>query len=115
MTSDDDTTPNGSRRTQRIRRRRTWRRWLLLGVAAALVVSGTAYAVTGPLRPGDDSASSRPHATHDAPAGVAASGVEHSCRAPLNPLDPLRLWIGGGPLAGALGPALGELAGKSGI
>jgi len=115
MPSDDDTTLNGSRRAQRIRRRRSWRRWLLLGVAAALVVSGTAYAVTGPLRPGDDTASSGPHATHVAPTSVAASGVEHSCRAPLNPVDPLRLWIGGDSLAGSLGPALGELAGKSGI
>jgi hypothetical protein len=115
MPSDDDTTPNGSRREQRIRRRRRWRRWLLLGVAAALLVSGTAYAVTGPLSPGDDTASSRTDATHDSSAGIAASGVEHSCRAPLNPLDPLRLWIGGDSLAGSLGPALGELAGKSGI
>jgi uncharacterized protein len=109
----DNSTPNEWRRLQRMRRRRSWRRRALLGVAAALLATGTAYAVTGPLRPGDDTAA-RTHATRDAPPGIVASG-EQSCRAPLNPQEPLRLWIGGDSLAGSLGPSLGELAGKSGI
>lgn len=37
------------------------------------------------------------------------------CRSPLNPADPLRLWIGGDSLAGSLGPSLGDLTGKSGV
>ena len=37
------------------------------------------------------------------------------CRSPLNPDDPLRLWIGGDSLAGSLGPSLGDLTGKSGV
>jgi uncharacterized protein len=99
---------------QRTRRHRSWRRRAVLGVAAALVATGTAYAVIGPLRPGDDSAG-RTDATREASPDVVASGGEQSCRAPLNPLQPLRLWIGGDSLAGSLGPSLGELAGKSGI
>ncbi len=35
--------------------------------------------------------------------------------APLNPDDPLRLWVGGDSLVGSLGPSLGELAGKTGV
>jgi uncharacterized protein len=111
----DDTTPNASRREQRVRRRRRWRRWLLLGVATALVVTGTAYAVTGPLRPDDDKSAARTEATRPAPVGVAPPEVEHACRSPLNPLEPLRLWIGGDSLAGSLGPSLGALTGKSGV
>jgi uncharacterized protein len=112
--SSDDTTLSGSRRDQRVRRRR-WRRWLVVGVATALVVTGTAYAVTGPLRPDDDKTAARTAPTRPAPAGVSAPEVEHRCRSPLNPLDPLRLWIGGDSLAGSLGPSLGERTGKSGI
>jgi hypothetical protein len=116
MPSDDDTitAANGSRRAQRIRRRRRWRRRLLLGVAVALLLTGTAYAVTGPLRPGDDDAGSRTSATPPSAAGSVPAS-EQACRAPLSPLDPLRLWIGGDSLAGSLGPSLGELAGKSGV
>jgi uncharacterized protein len=108
----DDTTLHASRRDQRVRRRHRWRRWLLLGVATALVVTGTAYALTGPLRPDEDKNAAR---TQPAPVGVAAPDVERPCRSPLNPREPLRLWIGGDSLAGSLGPSLGELTGKSGI
>jgi hypothetical protein len=112
----DDTLPNVTRREHPTRRRRRWRRRVLLGVAAALLVGGTAYAVTGPLRPeDDDKTAARNDATHEVPAGVVAPDVQHSCRTPLTPLDPLRLWIGGDSLAGSLGPSLGELTGKSGI
>jgi hypothetical protein len=38
-----------------------------------------------------------------------------SCREPLVPDDPLRLWIGGDSLAGTLGPALGEQAAETGV
>lgn len=109
----DETAPNGSRQEQRVRRRR--RRWLVLGVATALVVTATAYAVTGPLRPDDDKAARRSGPTRPTPVGVAPPEVEHRCRSPLHPSDPLRLWVGGDSLAGSLGPSLGELTGKSGV
>ena len=34
---------------------------------------------------------------------------------PLSHAEPLRLWVGGDSLAGALGPALGDLAGATGV
>src|SRR6266511_1953074 len=114
MPSDDDTITNGSRRVQRARRRRSWQWRLLIGVVGTLLVGGTAFAVTGPLRDDGDSAASRSDAGHPATTAAAAP-VEQHCRTPLNPLDPLRLWIGGDSLAGSLGPSLGELAGKSGV
>jgi uncharacterized protein len=81
----------------------------------ALLASGTAYAVTGSLRPDDDDrvASRGAPMTTSSSAVVPAIGGE--CRAPLNSRDPLRLWIGGDSLAGSLGPSLGDLAGKSGV
>jgi hypothetical protein len=112
MPSDEDTIQNGSRREQRVRKRRSWKRRLLIGVAGTLIVSGAAFALTSPFRSGSDSAASRSDVGHPAPTAAA---VEQHCRTPLNPLDPLRLWIGGDSLAGSLGPSLGELAGKSGV
>jgi uncharacterized protein len=113
MPSDVDTAPNGSRRAQRARRRRIWQRSLILGAVAALLVAGAAFAATGPLRDDVDGTESRA-VTTGAPA-ASDSDPEHSCRSPLNPADPLRLWIGGDSLAGSLGPSLGELTGKSGV
>jgi uncharacterized protein len=114
MPSGDDTTtaPSGSRRDQRARRR-TWRGRLLLGVVVLLLAGGTAYAVTGPLRPDDDGAV-QPAETTTQPGDVVAAS-EGGCRAPLDPHNPLRLWIGGDSLAGSLGPALGELTGRTGV
>jgi hypothetical protein len=109
-----DTTANGSRREQRARRRRLWQRSLFLGAVVALLVAGTAFAVTGPLR-SDDSNGGGASRTGSNGAPATWSTADHLCRAPLNPADPLRLWIGGDSLAGSLGPSLGELAGKTGI
>jgi uncharacterized protein len=126
MPSDDDTIPNRSRRAQRARRRWSWLRGILIGLAAALLLGGAGYAVTTSLRDDDSVAASRadtgaasspPASTAAAPATPAETDAAagQSCRTPLNPVDPLRLWIGGDSLAGSLGPALGELTGGSGV
>jgi hypothetical protein len=114
MPSDDHTpiTPSRTRREQRTRRRES-RRWLLLGVAVALIASGTAYALTDPLDSGDDRGASG--TDEKTPTAAAVPASDQSCRRPLEPWDPLRLWIGGDSLAGSLGPSLGELTGKSGV
>jgi hypothetical protein len=114
MPSDDHTptTPSRTRREQR-HRRRTWRRWLLLGVAVVLIASGTAYAFTDPLSSDDDRGVSGASTT--TPPGTAVTASDQNCREPLDPDDPLRLWIGGDSLAGSLGPSLGELTRKSGV
>jgi hypothetical protein len=114
MPSDDAHTPQGSSPPQRARPRGGWRRRLLLVLAAAIVVSGSAYAIAGPLRPDDERAAAPTDATNPV-VGVAPTGADEICRAPLNPVDPLRLWIGGDSLAGSLGPSLGELTGNSGV
>src|SRR2546430_10459724 len=113
MPPDDHPPPNASRRGQRSRRRRIWRRSLIAGVVVALLAAGTAYAVTGPLQ--DDGRrggrASRPGPTSAPLAGTAAA---QRCRAPLDPVNPLRLWIGGDSLAGSPGPSLLQLARSTG-
>jgi hypothetical protein len=114
MPSDDDTTPNASRREQRSRRRRVWHRSLIVGVAVVLLAAGTAYAVTGPLQD-DDRGGGRASRSSPTSASVAGTATAQTCRGPLNPDDPLRLWIGGDSLAGSLGPSLGQRAGSTGV
>ena len=113
MPSDDDTTPNASRREQRSRRRRIWHRSLIAGLAVALLAAGTAYAVTGPLQD-DDRGGDRASVPAPTSAGAGTAAAQ-TCRAPLDPVDPLRLWIGGDSLAGSLGPSLGQRAGSTGV
>ena len=113
MPPDEDSATNGSRQDQRARRRRIWRRSLICGVAVALLAGGTAFALTDPLRSDDGDSASRSNSGTSVPTSGAAAAP--TCRAALNPDDPLRLWIGGDSLAGSLGPSLGELTGKSGI
>jgi uncharacterized protein len=114
MPSDDDTTPSASRREQRFRRRRIWHRSLVVGLAVVLLAAGTAYAVTGPLQD-DEGGGGRASRSGPTSAPVAGTATAQTCRAPLNPDDPLRLWIGGDSLAGSLGPSLGHRAGTTGV
>jgi hypothetical protein len=116
MPSDDAATPSRSRRAQRARRRRIWRRSLGAGVVGALLGAGAGFAVTAPLRDHDRRSESRAVTTSaSASAAASASHPGHPCRSPLDPVHPLRLWIGGDSLAGSLGPSLGALTGKSGV
>src|ERR1700730_5614087 len=110
----DDTTPNASRHEQRSRRRRIWRRSLIIGLAVVLLAAGTAYAVTGPLQH-DDQGRGRASRSGPTSGAVAGTAAAQTCRAPLNPDDPLRLWIGGDSLAGSLGPSLGQRTGSTGV
>src|SRR6266545_2028852 len=102
MPSEDDSTTNGSRREQRARRRRIWQRSLIAGVAVALLGAGTAFAVTGPLLSDDsesgDSASRSTPGTGVPSSRTSGAAAVQTCRAPLNPDDPLRLWLGGDSL-----------------
>ena len=76
------------------------------GVVTALVVDGSSSGTGGAPRE-----VFAPIIT----ASTAPIDKQQPCRAPLDPDDPLRLWIGGDSLAGSLGPALGELAAATGV
>jgi hypothetical protein len=52
--------------------------------------------------------------THGAKQGAPGSTTKPDHRA-INPLQPMRLWIGGDSLAGALGPSLGEMTAATGV
>ncbi len=120
MSTIDEPTPATRRHRRHHRRSRTRRGLFAAGAfVGALAVAGSALALTGVVEIGQDSepAGARgPGPTTSAPAAAdpqAATG--RSCRTPLNPFDPLRLWIGGDSLAGSLGPSLGELTAATGV
>jgi len=111
-----------SRRRRRHRRRRRARRGLFAAGAlvGALAVAGSALALTGIVEIGRDSDPARAGSNDPGPATAPPSTdvpeeSRRPCREPLNPLDPLRLWIGGDSLAGSLGPSLGKLTGDTGV
>jgi hypothetical protein len=114
MAHPDDTTGNGSRRVQRMKRRKHWQLRLLLGLLGTLIVTGTAFAFTGALRSGGAGRRAATHSPTTTTRATPASDVA-ACRSPLDATAPLRLWIGGDSLAGSLGPSLGDLTGKTGV
>ena len=117
---DDDQTPATRRHRRHHRRRRTRRGLFAAGaVVGALAVGASALALTGVVEIGQDSdpagAGSTTGNTIPAATFDTAAAQARPCRSPLNPLDPLRLWIGGDSLAGSLGPSLGEITAKTGV
>jgi hypothetical protein len=105
------------RRAHRTRRR--WRRLATIVAAVALLVA-FGLVVTETVRIGGDRPSlagtvSTPGVSR-APSSTTSTTIPgRRCRAPLTDADPLRLWIGGDSLAGSLGPALGTIAGSTGV
>jgi lysophospholipase L1-like esterase len=114
----DPNPPSTARSTPAARRRRRIQRRILVGGSIGVLVvflglwfsdtiriptDGPRFAGGAELSSGDDGR----------PAAVA--GADAPARRALNPLDPLRLWIGGDSLAGALGPALGQMTAQTGV
>jgi hypothetical protein len=112
-------------RHQRLRARRSWRR--RTGVAAVVVLGvgatvGVAIAISSDDPPAADpgvtvarpstTASSRPA---EAITPIIRELSELPAGRPLTHEDPLRLWIGGDSLAGAMGPVVGQYAEDSGV
>ena len=104
-------------RARRAAARQRWRRYALLTVAVIAVlalVAGGAWAFW--LRDDEQRARRSVVLPPDITLGPRpAFDSGSSCREPLGPDDPLRLWIGGDSLAGTLGPALGEQAAATGV
>lgn len=90
-----------------------------MGVAGALVV-GFGLVATETVRLGRTDrptfAGTVEAVAHQPAVTLALPSVAgRPCRSPLTDSDPLRLWVGGDSLAGSLGPALGALAGATGV
>lgn len=122
--NDSSPSPNAhvsrrDRRTQRTRRR--WRR-VATAIALIAVAVGFGLVITETVRIGGDERPSLA-GTVESPGATVASGSSTTsttipgrpCRSPLSDAEPLRLWIAGDSLAGALGPALGTIAGGTGV
>jgi hypothetical protein len=116
--TDNDALPASRRRRLEQRRRRNH----LLGIVSvlAMVAGGAtvaAYALTG--SPTSSGAPDEVALAGGFPSGDRLPELEEFRSADpareLSHADPLRLWIGGDSLAGALGPALGELTAATGI
>lgn len=111
----DDATPTS--RSARLAQRRRRMRLLAVLVAAAVVGAGAtvgAFANAGdssPTEPADDVLRDD---RGELPELEQLADDEVRSR-PLSNDDPLRVWVGGDSLAGALGPALGELGARTGI
>jgi uncharacterized protein len=98
-----------------VMRRTLSRWWVTVPVAVVTVVAATGGALwaTGTWKL---SGSGTPvSAIRPVPTPRPGPPVVSACRSPLTSEAPLRLWIGGDSLAGSLGPALGTLAGNTGI
>jgi hypothetical protein len=110
-----------TRRDRRAHRsRRRWRRGATIVAGIALLV-GFGLVVTetvrfgGGERPSLAGTVAAPGATRAPSSSTTTTIPGRKCRAPLTEADPLRLWIGGDSLAGSLGPALGTIAGGTGV
>jgi hypothetical protein len=102
---------------RRDRKRRQWRRVLGI-VGAAVAIAAVVLLAADVVRLGDDTPSlaGTVHAAGidaDTPLVTTTTGARN-CRR-LSSSEPLRLWVGGDSLAGSLGPALGKLAGATGV
>jgi len=90
--------------------------WVTAPVAVLTAVVATAGALwaTGTWNPGGSG--TRAVAARRTPTTrPVVPAPASTCRSPLTSDAPLRLWIGGDSLAGSLGPALGTMAGNTGV
>src|SRR6476646_9004937 len=108
-----------SRRSTASQRHRRQLRRRILGTAGVVVlVVLAALWFSDTLRIPTDGPSlangAEPDKTSTAGVNHVEGTTEPTHRA-LNPLQPLKLWVGGDSLAGALGPSLGKMTGATGV
>jgi hypothetical protein len=116
--SDPEVAPPSRRRsTQRQRHRRQVRKRIITAVAIAivLVVVGLWFSDTIRIPTDRPSFASGAEPLESNQASTEPGAPAGPTRRTLSPADPLRLWIGGDSLAGALGPALGEMVAATGV
>jgi hypothetical protein len=117
----DSATSSGATRDRRARRQERSRRRLrhvLTAVGVIVLVSAAVLVATDLIRVGNNdkpSLAGTARAIGESPVQQATTTTgARNCR-PLSTDEPLRLWVGGDSLAGSLGPALGDLAGATGV
>jgi hypothetical protein len=86
----------------------------VLLVAAVALVATDMVRLSGEDKPSLAGTIQATGSNDDAPAAATTTTGVRDCR-PLSTSEPLRLWVGGDSLAGSLGPALGEIAGATGV
>ena len=119
MTDDVLPPPAPTRRERLARRARRTRviTWATAGIVTVLIASLTVAAVAGGDAPGGDSSSTTVGGAFldDRSLSSLRQLAQDAPKRPLDHDDPLRLWIGGDSLSGALGIALGDLTSDTGI
>lgn len=111
-----DDIPAYTRRGRRIRRVKARRQRIVAGVIAVVLLIGLALLATETVRFSGGAGPILARAAHSQPDAVTSSTAPgRPCRSPLTVANPLRLWVGGDSLAGSLGPALGAIAGATGV
>jgi hypothetical protein len=114
---------NDSRKSRRqARRARSHRRRRQVSVIAATIAvlaAGAAVATDSIRLSGEDRPSLAQTVrlpSETVPSSTSTSVVPtRPCRADLTSAEPLKVWVGGDSLAGALGPAFGTIAGATGV
>ncbi len=115
--SDFEPTAPQRRAAQRDRQRRQTRNRVISAVLAGILIIAAALWFSDTLRIPTDGPSFASGAVSDdtpTPDSTVAKPKAPAHRA-LTTADPMRLWIGGDSLAGALGPSLGDLTAATGI
>jgi uncharacterized protein len=104
-------------RRHRRQRRGAQRRRLILTVLSCVAAVAFALLATDTVRLGGSEplVASTGTSTTSTSAPVSTTGPESRVCPEFTAEEPLRLWVGGDSLSGALGPALGKLAGDTGI
>jgi hypothetical protein len=98
-----------------VQRRRRRRRRALQGLVSVVVLTALAGLLTDSLRWRDDRPRLAEGAERDRPVPPASTGPSGPARRALSPEDPLRVWIGGDSIAGAVAPVLGQRLGATGV
>jgi hypothetical protein len=116
--ADSGADASSTRRDRRVWRRQDRRRRIVTVAAALVIAAGFALFATETVRFGGGDKPTLAGAVRAEPSGTSSTTTTtptRNCRTPLTDADPLRLWIGGDSLAGSLGPALGKMAGDTGV
>lgn len=109
-----------NRRHARRERSHRRRRQVIAIVATVIVIAVGTVIATDSVRFGGDDRPSLAE-TLGTPSGARTPSSTSTtlstppCRTGLTSTEPLKLWVGGDSLAGSLGPALGTLAGATGV